>query len=188
MKNEYYNPMKYYFKDGTLLDFTGYYEISNYGNIHSIVTNTTYNYNNSKQKQKYIITSVRYNGKVYTIYYHRAIVSSFPEYFGEWFEGAECNHKDENTHNNSFSNLELISRIDNCNYGTRNKRIGKSQINGKKAKKVVQYTLDNEFIKVWPSCREAERVLGFNHNNIACCCNGKYKQMNGYKWKYDKAL
>lgn len=31
---------------------------------------------------------------------------------------------------------------------------------------------------------QVERELGFKHSSIFKCCNGKYKQAYGFKWKY----
>lgn len=42
----------------------------------------------------------------------------------------EINHVDENKENNFYKNLEWSTRKENCNHGTRNKRIVKSRRNG----------------------------------------------------------
>lgn len=52
-----------------------------------------------------------------------------------------------------------------------------------KSKPVLQYTLYGEFIKEWPSAREAARALGYSQANISNCCNGRYKQAYGYIWR-----
>ena len=52
------------------------------------------------------------------------------------------------------------------------------------SKKVLQFTKSGEFIKEWPSTREAERELGIAHSNICNCCNGKLQYAGGYIWKY----
>lgn len=50
-------------------------------------------------------------------------------------------------------------------------------------KKVYQYTLDGELIKVWNSTHECA-IDGFKNQNISACCRGKLKQYKGYKWSY----
>ena len=55
---------------------------------------------------------------------------------------------------------------------------------GVNAKKVLQLTKSGEFIREWPSLREAERELGIAKSNICSCCNGKLKSAGGYVWKY----
>ena len=54
----------------------------------------------------------------------------------------------------------------------------------KLSKKVLQFTLDGEFIREWPSTREIERQLSFDHSTICKCCNGKQKSAYGFKWCY----
>lgn len=49
---------------------------------------------------------------------------------------------------------------------------------------VLQYTLDNFFIKEYPSVREAARQTGTNAESLVGCCKGKYKTGNGFLWKY----
>ena len=55
---------------------------------------------------------------------------------------------------------------------------------GVNAKKVLQLTKSGEFIREWPSLREAERELGIAQSSICSCCNGKLKSAGGYVWKY----
>lgn len=96
----------------------------------------------------------------------------------------EVNHIDENKMNCCVDNLEWTDRKGNCNHGTRNKRIGEKNTNGKLSKPVAQYSINMELIKVWPSAREIERQLGFAPQNISKCCNGKRKTAYGFIWRY----
>lgn len=57
--------------------------------------------------------------------------------------------------------------------------------NTKSSKPVLQYTLDGEFVKEWPSMHEAER-FGFSYRNISQCCKGEKKTHKGFIWKYEK--
>ena len=52
------------------------------------------------------------------------------------------------------------------------------------SKKVLQFTKSVEFIREWPSTREAGRELGITNSHICGCCNGKLKSAGGYIWKY----
>lgn len=54
----------------------------------------------------------------------------------------------------------------------------------KKSKPVLQYTIDGEFVKEWPSAAEIERELGYSNANISKCCLGKCKQAYGFVWKH----
>lgn len=49
---------------------------------------------------------------------------------------------------------------------------------------ILQYSLDNEFIKEFESIVSAERELHIFASNISFCLRGKSKQSGGFKWKY----
>ena len=50
--------------------------------------------------------------------------------------------------------------------------------------KILQFTKSGEFIREWPSIREASRQLKINCSNICGCCNGIRKSAGGYVWEY----
>ena len=52
------------------------------------------------------------------------------------------------------------------------------------SKKILQFTKSGEFIKEWPSAKEAFHKLGIAHSNICRSCNGIRKSAGGYIWKY----
>lgn len=96
----------------------------------------------------------------------------------------QVNHKDENPENNNIDNLEWCTAKDNSNYGTRNERISEKLTNGKRSKKVAQYTLEGKLVKVWPSSMEIQRQLGYSQGNISMCCRGERRVAYGFVWKY----
>lgn len=49
---------------------------------------------------------------------------------------------------------------------------------------ILQYTLDDKFIREWRSISYASRELGINAPNISMCAKGKRPNAGGYKWKY----
>ena len=53
----------------------------------------------------------------------------------------------------------------------------------KLSKKVLQFTLDGEFVREWPSVMETGRN-GFSLSAVCECCNGKRKSHKGFKWCY----
>ena len=55
---------------------------------------------------------------------------------------------------------------------------------GKGNKKVLQYSLDGEFIKEWDSLSDVGRELGIIVTNISRVCRGKRKSTGGYVWRY----
>ena len=107
---------------------------------------------------------------------HRLVWETFN---GTIPEGLQVNHINEVKSDNRLSNLNLMTAKENTNYGTGIKRRAK-----KLSKVVLQFTLDNILVKEYASTHQVERELGFAHANISACCNGKYKQMYGYIWKY----
>ena len=58
-------------------------------------------------------------------------------------------------------------------------------INGKKCSiPILQLTKDGEFVKEWPSAREAERQLGIAQSHICACLKGRLKFAGGFIWRY----
>jgi group I intron endonuclease len=75
--------------------------------------------------------------------------------------------------------------------GKNNPMHGKSGVNSpnhrSKSKYVVkinQYTLDNKFIKMFPSIVEASESLNISSDNIQACAKGMTSYCGGYKWYY----
>lgn len=50
---------------------------------------------------------------------------------------------------------------------------------------ILQFTKSGEFIKEWPSLREASRQLGISHKNICHCLKGRHKSAGGFVWRYN---
>ena len=63
------------------------------------------------------------------------------------------------------------------------RKMSKARINGKQSKKILQFTLDGEFLKEWLSIAECSRN-GYSGANICYCCQGKRKSAGGFKWCY----
>lgn len=54
----------------------------------------------------------------------------------------------------------------------------------KRNKFVLQYDLQNNFIKEYKSANQADREMGGKGQNVADCCNNKQKTAYGFKWKW----
>ena len=163
-------------------NFEGQYQASNYGRIKSHKFGKEKILKLRKTIWGYLVVGLYKNGKQITYFVHRLVWSAF---HGEIPEGYEINHKDEDKTNNRLDNLELVTRKENNNYGTRNERAAKTQTNRKDlSKPVFQYTLEGELVKEWESQKEVERQLGYLQSNISNCCLGKQKQSYNYIWKY----
>ena len=179
--------------------YEGLYKVSNLGKILSLNYRNTGKadlMNTGKRKDGYLQVQLSKNKERKNCYVHRLVAETFlpnPDNL------PEVNHKDEDKTNNFVflnedgtvnkkkSNLEWKNHIDNCNHGTRNERAAKANTNGKCSKPVLQFTLDGEFIREWPSAMECERN-GFDQSNVSACCRGKIKSAYGYIWKYKETL
>ena len=52
------------------------------------------------------------------------------------------------------------------------------------SKKVYQYTLDGELVKIWKSAMDCGRN-GYSQGNVSACCRGERDTHKNYIWKYE---
>ena len=166
-------------------NYEGIYQASNLGRVKSFYG----------LKEKILKPKISHNGYYQVALYknsiqkwyqmHRLVWEAFN---GQIPENMQVNHINEVKADNRLSNLNLMTPKENCNWGSRNERRAKKQINGKKSKPVLQFTLEDILIKEYPSTKQVERELGFDQGHICDCCKGKYKTAYGYKWKYAKEV
>ena len=175
--------------------YEGLYQISNLGRIKSFDKVIAQKNNSTAIKKgrilhlssdgKYLFIGLTDSNRVRKNYkVHRLVAFAFPEICGEWFEGAEVNHKNEIKTDNRAENLEWCTQSFNVNYGTRNQRTSEKNTNGPCSKTILQYSLDEQFIKEWPSVSEIQRTLNYNRSFICQVCKNKYKQAYGFIWRY----
>ena len=168
--------------------YEGLYQVSNLGRVKSLERIDALG---RRAKEKMLKPEINHRGycrvvlckqsvqKHYMV--HRLIWEAFN---GQIPEGYEINHLDERPINNALSNLSLVTHKENVNYGTGIERSHNKQINGKKSKTVLQFDLNDNLVKEYPSIRQAERETGFAIQNVINCCKGKQKTAYNYKWKY----
>ena len=170
--------------------YEGSYQVSNEGRVKSIERKVPFrnSFRTIKERilkliddeDEYKVVNLYKEGSKKMKKVHRLVADAFipnPDKL------PQVNHKDENHSNNNVDNLEWCDPPYNLNYGSRNARASQTSFNGKKSKKVNQYTLEGEFVKEWPSMREAERN-GFDATSISNCCLGKQQTHKGYKWSF----
>lgn len=120
----------------------------------------------------------------------------------------KVNHIDEDKLNNSITNLNLLTHLENCNWGTRNERISKAhkgRKNGspseetrkhmseaqkkrfqregeaeKRHKPVCQYNGD-VLINVFKSVKEASEKTGFSKSSISAASRGVLNKKGNHK-------
>jgi len=149
----------------------GKYQISNYGNVYSLINNVQLKgVNNGNGYLR-----VKLNERLF--YIHRLVAMAFipnPKCY------KEINHKDENKLNNNADNLEWCSHKYNMKFGTRNKMA----IDNTK-KSVIQYTMSGKYVCSYNSIVEAAGKMSISKGNIVSVLKGNRKSAGDYKWKYN---
>lgn len=186
------------FKD--IPNYVGLYQISNFGNVKSlkrkIKNKNGFRIVEEKILKPYInscgyyCVNLRKNSKIEIKLLHRLIAENFIENKNNF---KIINHKDGNKLNNNIQNLEW------CTYSYNNKEAYRLNLKkptfknkfGKehnKTKRIEQYDLKNNFIKIWYGSYEIERNLGINHSQIINCCKNRQKTSGGFIWKYREEI
>lgn len=120
------------------------------------------------------------NGKAFAV--HRIVANAFCKKR----DGAdEVNHLNEDKADNRACNLEWCTHKENSSYGTRGKRIGEANLNGKKSKVVYQFSEDGRLVAIFPSMAEVQRSTGFRKGNIWKQMTGQSKTAYGFKWSHE---
>lgn len=159
--------------------YEGLYQISDYGRVKSLRKKYYGILRTKISKQGYCYAAISNNNIREDFRINRLVAIHF---LGKCkYKNLQANHNDENKLNNYYTNITWMTPAENCNYGTRNKRVGEKQ-----HMRVNQYDLNGNFIKTWNSLSEIGKVLNFSVSHISSCCNGYRKSVNGFLWKlYD---
>ena len=164
--------------------YEGLYKVSDSGDVYNI---------KSKRKLKLTVSDAGYhkvnlrnNGSVKTHLVHRLVALSFipnPK------EKPQVNHIDEDSLNNSLSNLEWCTPKENCNHGTRLERIRNlidyEVVAKKNSKPIIQMNMQGQIVRRWDSITACKNKLGYDKSNIVKVLKGKAKTSYGYKWIYE---
>lgn len=170
------NNMKEIWKD--IQGYEGIYQASSYGRIKSIKKNKNLIMKLGIHRDGYYKIKLCKNGDKKWYQVHRLIAKTFLPNENNY----PCvNHKDENKLNNHIDNLEWCTTLYNNTYGTRIERV-----RNKCSKPIIQYDLNNNFIKEYPSLSEAHRQTKIW--GICKCVYGIYKQAGGYIWGYKEVV
>ena len=171
-----------------VIGYEGYYEVSNMGRVRSRSREVV----NAKGKpcppffmegrvlaqavnqDGYLKVGLSVRGKLSTHSVHTLVAKAF---LGIRPEGLQVNHKDEDRTNNCVSNLEWVTCKENCNYGSRNKKVSDWH------KKPVVSIDANGGKKWYPSAKDASKE-GFNTTLISLCAQGKNKTHKGLRWEF----
>lgn len=167
------------------IDYTGMYEASTFGNVRSLDRETVCKngrimHHKGKILEPGINSSTGYNlvvfsknGETTTIPVHQLIMYLFnpspnPEIY------TDINHIDEDKTNNKLDNLEWVTHEDNCNYGTRNKKVSICR-KERSSRVIVQVDEYGNICNQWNSARKASQELCISYYTILKTINTKNK-------------
>lgn len=172
--------------------YEGLYQVSSEGRVKSLNYKRTREEKILKagiQQQGYQHVVLSKEGKVTTFRVHRLVCQAFKN-LDINDKKAVILHRDNNPSNNTLDNLEVGDQSENILQAFREGRkkashLGKFGKDNHLSKEIAQFTLEDEFIRVWPSMINASRELKINHGNISSCCTGKHKSAGGFKWLFN---
>jgi len=172
-------------------DYEGFYQISNFGRIKSL---QRYKQNHSKlqlvpekiisvHKQyrkndnEYLNVVLNKNSKEKNKFVHRLVAQAFLENYDEKLQ---VNHKNGIKYDNRVENLEMVTQSENIRHSI---DVLKRKTNGKA---ILQYDLENNFIREYESACVASRETRICRSCINDCCRNrkKHKTAGGYIWKF----
>lgn len=170
-------------------EYEGLYEVSNDGQVRSL-----FRYKKILQPSftnGYYTVELWKDKKRKRIGVHRLVALCFVENPNN---KPFVNHKDEVKTNNNALNLEWVTHIENCNYGTAIARrtahfnYAKRKINNMNqikacSKPIMQHDKDGHFIRSWESASECHRATGISISGIRRVVVGEQKTAGGYIFK-----
>ena len=161
--------------------YEGHYQASNLGRIRSFKCNKVRILKPGRDGRGYCIVRLYLNNVKKSAKVHRLVWTAFN---GAILKGLEINHRNEKKDDNSLVNLELVTRKENMNYGTRTKRASE-----KCCKCIQMLDKNNNILKTFNSLTEAAHFLNKNKkaacSNISKCLNRYRKSAYGYNWKFE---
>lgn len=184
--------MKEIWKD--IKGYEGLYQVSNMGRVKSLkrisldgrrIEEKILKYKRAGRGQYQCVRLYKNNTSKYKTI-HRLVAEAFVPNPNNL---PQVNHKDENSKNNIYSNLEWCTGKYNVNYGTRNLRMKEKTnyklLTEKLKKKVLKYDLNYNLVDFYESMTEAAKKNNVSIGNISSCCNKKYKSVGNYIYRFD---
>lgn len=164
------------------------HEINNIWQIRSLNYRNTWKIRilkSSKDKDWYLVISIRNKNKIKTYKVHRLVMLAF-----NWESFLQVNHINGIKNDNRLENLEYCT----CKENQRHKfdilwykwsAYWKFWKDNPKSIKVDQYNINWNFIKTWGSIINAGETLKIAKWSISKVCKGKAKTCWWFIWKYN---
>lgn len=150
------------------------YTVDEYGNVYDKKKGKYLTQQGNGFGYKYVMLNLNGNYKQYKV--HRLVAEAFVD---NPDDKPYVNHLDCNRSNNYYKNLEWVTHKENMIYATQN-----SESYIRRYKKVGQFDLDNNLIKIYQSISEASRQTGITVASISYSANNKRKKGGGYLWHF----
>lgn len=167
-------------------DTNGYIEISNQGNVRSLLKGRSHSLKTQRDKKGYMRFTVTVDRKKTTYKVHREVAKAFisnPDNL------PQINHKDGNKSNNSVSNLEWCTNRENALHAMKNGLwegvlAASRRTNENRKKAIIAYSASGEYpcTRYYESISEAERDIGSRH--ICAVLKGKRTHAKGWTFQY----
>ncbi|ATN93890.1 HNH endonuclease [Lactobacillus phage LJ] len=160
--------------------FEGLYQVSNMGRVRSLDREDALGRRlkgkvlAGRPSKGYLGVALYRDGHAKGYPVHRLIAKAFLDNPSNL---PEVNHKDENKANNAVSNLEWCTSRYNCNYGTRNERVGKA------SGKSIYVVMNSGHRYFFRSATKAAELLGLNTQAICNCIHGRCKHHRGFSFE-----
>lgn len=176
-------------------NYENLYQVSNLGNVRCLCFGSR----NIKKSNKikllhptpsnhgYYKVELYKEGKSKMFYVHRIVAIVF---IPNPYNKSQVNHIDGNKSNNNVLNLEWCSPSENQKHAisiglrTKSPMIGKTGKLNHRSVKIMQFSLNGDFIKQWDCISDAMRFYNINSQSMYSCLKGKTKTAKGYIWKY----
>jgi hypothetical protein len=171
-------------------EYEGLYQVSSFMKVLNVKTGKILKL--FKNEKGYLNVNLSKNGDIKMFRVHRLIAQAFvpnPE------NKPEVDHINTYRDDNRIENLRWVNEDEQHNNILTKEHIRRGETHylygkyGKEhpqSKPVLQYDLDDNFIREWENSRQIEKELNIKRPSICNCCNGKHKTAGGYIWKYKK--
>lgn len=151
------------------------YQVSSNGNIRRIGKDKLMT--KTGDSDGYNRISLVKNGKNTTLRVARIVARAFPEICGEFFEGCQINHKNEQKKDDRAENLETCTPRYNVLYSLNSKKVKRTQGNYP-----VAQMKNDTLCATYKSMRFAAEMTGVSYQRIRKCVMGNAFEVGGYQW------